>query len=73
MSSLGADDISSKNVTFYGEQFSKKNNVRSGAVNLKIIPGMHIPTNDFDELNKLIDGDTSQSPKSFGKGGYAAT
>jgi hypothetical protein len=64
MSSLGADDISSKNVTFYGGgQHSKQFQVRSGAVNLKAkkAPGTHIPTSDFDELNKLIDGETSQS------------
>jgi hypothetical protein len=61
MSSLGADDISSKNVTFYGaEQQSKQFHVRSGAVNLKLKQGMHIPTTDFDELNKLIESDGDQ-------------
>jgi hypothetical protein len=37
--------------------------LKSGAVNLKNmpIPLNGIPTSDFDELNKLIDGDNSQS------------
>jgi hypothetical protein len=51
------DDFSTKNVTFYGPA-SNKVNLRSGAVNLKLKQGT-IPTTDFDELNRLIDGDTS--------------
>lgn len=64
MSNLGSDEVSSKNVTFYGASaagghVSKQYNLRSGAVNLKVKHGAIIPTTDFDELNKLIDGETS--------------
>lgn len=50
------DDATSKNVSFYGPT----SKLRSGAVNLKL-KQMTIPTSDFDDLNKLIDGDNSQS------------
>jgi hypothetical protein len=41
----------------------RESTVKSGAVNLKKGPAPmnNIPTSDFDELNRLIDGDNSQT------------